>query len=143
MSNVPEAVSTGAPYFYKQDYLADLTKKCASKDFEQVSKLLGNLGPSDKSTNWFLEKKNLERVNDSEGREIRDLIDTKVSTLDFSLIFEYLDRRPARIRENKGVYSPLEAEDGTVTKWRPLRLREANCRAGDRSKLRARPKSPD
>ena len=51
----PEAVSTGASYFFKQDYMADLAKKCASKDFEQVSKLLGNLGPSDKSTNWFLE----------------------------------------------------------------------------------------
>ena len=63
--SVPEAVSTGAPYYYKHDYLADLTKKCASRDFEQVSKLLGNLGPSDKSTNWFFEKKNLERVNDS------------------------------------------------------------------------------
>jgi hypothetical protein len=59
--------------------MADLTKKCASKDFHQVSKLMGNLGPSDKSTNWFLEKRNLERGNGSPGREIRDLIDKKVS----------------------------------------------------------------
>ena len=76
---MPEGVSTGAPYYYKQDYMADLTKKCATKDFEQVSKLLGNLGPSDKSTNWFLEKRNLERVNDNQGREIRELLDNKVS----------------------------------------------------------------
>jgi len=79
VGSAPEAVTTGASYFFKQDYMADLAKKCASKDFTQVSKLLGNLGPADKSTNWLLEQRTLNRAQASEGREIRELIDNKVS----------------------------------------------------------------
>jgi len=57
VGSAPDAVSTGASYFYKQDYMADLAKKCASKDFEQVSKLMANLGPQDKASNWLLEQR--------------------------------------------------------------------------------------
>lgn len=34
VGSTPEAVNSGASYFFKQDYMADLTKKCAGKDFE-------------------------------------------------------------------------------------------------------------
>ena len=40
----PEGLNTGSSYFYKADYIADLSKKCASKDMDQVSKLLTNIG---------------------------------------------------------------------------------------------------
>ena len=79
VGSAPDGATTGAAYFYKQDYMADLAKKCASKDFTQVSKLLGNLGPADKSSNYLLEQRSLNRAQASEGREIRDLIDKKVS----------------------------------------------------------------
>ena len=59
--------------------MSDLTKKCASKDFSQVSKLCTNIGTSDKATNWLLEQRTLQRAEATEGREIRELIDNKVS----------------------------------------------------------------
>lgn len=95
VGSTPEAVSSGASYYFKQDYMADLTKKCATKDFEQVTKLLTNLGPSDKSSNWFLEQRNLQRAQTSHENEISNLIDEKVSFeillkgFEFSLTFEY------------------------------------------------------
>jgi len=58
--------------------MADLAKKCASKDFAQVSKLVANLGPNDKSSNWFLEQRTLNRAQATQGREVRDLIDSKI-----------------------------------------------------------------
>ena len=39
-----------------------------------ISKLLGNLGPADKSTNFILEQRNLMRAQAQEDREIRDQI---------------------------------------------------------------------
>jgi hypothetical protein len=36
--------NTGGSYFYKADYMSDLTKKCASKDLSQINKLLANIG---------------------------------------------------------------------------------------------------
>ena len=42
----------------------------------KVSKLLGNLGPADKSTNFILEQRSLMKAQAEEGRPIRDLLDT-------------------------------------------------------------------
>ena len=78
VGSAPETISTGASYFYKQDYMADLAKKCASKDFAQVSKLVANLGPNDRSSNWFLEQRTLTRAAATQGREVRDLIENKI-----------------------------------------------------------------
>lgn len=58
--------------------MTDLTKKCATKDFGQVTKLLTNIGTSDKATNWLLEQRTLQRAEATEGRDIRELIDTKI-----------------------------------------------------------------
>lgn len=55
VSSAPDGADGGGSYFYKQDYVADLSKKCQSKDFEQVSKLLTNIGANDKASNWLLE----------------------------------------------------------------------------------------
>ena len=55
MYSAPDSVNTGGSYFYKTDYIADLTKKCATKDIAQVSKILTNMGTSDKASNWLLE----------------------------------------------------------------------------------------
>ena len=43
-----------------------------------ISKLLGNLGPADKSTNFILEQRNLMRAQAQEDREIRDQIQEKI-----------------------------------------------------------------
>jgi hypothetical protein len=34
VGSAPDGGDAGASYFYKQDYVADLSKKCFSKDFE-------------------------------------------------------------------------------------------------------------
>jgi len=74
----PTAVDTGQGYFYKQDFMADLSKKCANKDFELVTRLLNNFGPSDKASNLLLEKKNLETAHATEGKELRDILVRKL-----------------------------------------------------------------
>ena len=84
IGTTPDGTSTGGNYFFKQDYMSDLTKKCASKDFAQVSKLCTNIGTSDKATNWLLEQRTLQRAEATEGREIRELIDKKVSKLNLT-----------------------------------------------------------
>lgn len=70
--------------------MADLSKKCATKDFEQVAKLLPNLGLSDKSSNWLLEQRNLLRSQAPNEKEISSLIEDKVSLRIFELyLFKY------------------------------------------------------
>ena len=66
--------------------MSDLSKKCASKDFAQVSKILTNMGTSDKATNWLLEQRTLHRAHANEGKEIRNMIDDKVSFRFYILI---------------------------------------------------------
>jgi hypothetical protein len=33
VGSAPDGVDAGASYFYKTDYIADLSKKCSGKDF--------------------------------------------------------------------------------------------------------------
>ena len=49
-----------------------------SDSMTNISKLLGNLGPADKSTNFILEQRNLMRAQAQEDREIRDQIREKI-----------------------------------------------------------------
>ena len=49
-----------------------------SDSMTNISKLLGNLGPADKSTNFILEQRNLMRAQAQEDREIRDQIQEKI-----------------------------------------------------------------
>ena len=86
MGSAPDVTASGGTYFYKQDYMSDLSKKCASKDFAQVSKILTNMGTSDKATNWLLEQRTLHRAHANEGKEIRNMIDDKVSFRFYILI---------------------------------------------------------
>lgn len=74
VGSAPDGVDAGASYFYKTDYIADLSKKCSGKDFAQISKLLTNMGTSDKASNWLLEQRTLQRAMATEGRDLRDLI---------------------------------------------------------------------
>lgn len=70
-----QMIDTGAGYFSKNDYVADLLKLCqVRKDTEQVNRLLLNLGTQDKASNWLLEQRNLARAFSKENREIRDLL---------------------------------------------------------------------
>jgi hypothetical protein len=79
VGSAPDGADAGASYYYKADYIADLTKKCSGKDFTQISKLLTNMGTSDKASNWLLEQRTLQRAMATEGRDLRDLIQDKVS----------------------------------------------------------------
>jgi hypothetical protein len=66
----------GASYFYHHDYLADQMR--LSEQMRSVSRLVGNLGTSDKASNYILEQRNLLRAQAKENKVIRDLIDDKV-----------------------------------------------------------------
>jgi hypothetical protein len=46
-----------------------------------VNRLVGNLGTSDKASNFLLEKRNLEKAQSIENKAIRDLISSNVITL--------------------------------------------------------------
>ena len=79
VGSAPGDADAGGSYFYKTDYISDLSKKCSGKDFAQISKLLTNMGTSDKASNWLLEQRTLQRAMATEGRDLRDLIQDKVS----------------------------------------------------------------
>ena len=65
-----------------------------------ISKLLGNLGPADKSTNFILEQRNLMRAQASEDREIRDAIQEKiVDGLEYVRVKEDLAQTKARVQK--------------------------------------------
>ena len=68
-----------------------------------ISKLLGNLGPADKSTNFILEQRNLMRAQAQEDREIRDQIQEKiVDGLEYVRVKENIAQTKARV--NKLLY---------------------------------------
>lgn len=94
VGSAPDGVDAGASYFYKTDYIADLSKKCSGKDFAQISKLLTNMGTSDKASNWLLEQRTLQRAMATEGRDLRDLIQDKVSYF-FKSFISFTDCRSA------------------------------------------------
>ena len=50
-----------------------------SDSLGQICKLVGNLGPADKSTNFILEQRNLLRSQAEEDRDIREAIKSEVS----------------------------------------------------------------
>lgn len=47
--------SAGNGYFFSNDYVADSLKLSLNDSIQQVSKMLGNLGACDQSTNFMLE----------------------------------------------------------------------------------------
>lgn len=49
----------GVGYFFQSDYVGDAMR--LSDSLGQIGKLVGNLGPADKSTNFILEQRNLLR----------------------------------------------------------------------------------
>ena len=70
-----------------------------SDSLGQICKLVGNLGPADKSTNFILEQRNLLRSQADEDRDIRDAIKDEVSkiTVTFLTFYLLLDCRWPRI----------------------------------------------
>ena len=75
-SRVNNLTAGGANYFFKNDYVGDSMR--LTDAMQSVSRLLGNLGPSDKASNFLLEQRNLMRAQSKENKEIRDLIEEKV-----------------------------------------------------------------
>lgn len=47
-----------------------------------------NIGANDKASNWLLEQKTLQRALTTEGKDIRDLIETRVSILILILLID-------------------------------------------------------
>ena len=83
-SNMREAASQvsmhtpgGAGYFFQSDYVADTMRMADS--FVQVGKMVANLGPWDKSSNFILEQRALMRAQAEEDKDIRDAIAREVS----------------------------------------------------------------
>ena len=76
-ARVNNLTAGGGQYFYKNDYVGDSVR--LSDAMQSVSRLLGNLGTSDKASNFLLEQRNLMRAQAKENKEIRDLIQEKVS----------------------------------------------------------------
>lgn len=72
-------VSSGNPHFHKHDYVHSLLHTCLSSDMQQLSRLLLNLGPHDKSSNFLLEQRSLNRAQAQENLPIRNLINQEVS----------------------------------------------------------------
>ena len=64
MKQAAAQISQNAPggvgYFFQNDYVSDMAK--LSDSMTNISKLIGNLGPADKSTNFILEQRNLMRA---------------------------------------------------------------------------------
>jgi hypothetical protein len=67
----------GSSYHLKNDYVGDSLRLVNS--MQSVSRLLSNLGTSDKASNFLLEQRNLMRVQALENKEIRGLIEDQVS----------------------------------------------------------------
>jgi len=63
------------------------------------------MGTSDKATNWLLEQRTLHRAHANEGKEIRNMIDDKVSFLFSVIIINIIDCGLHRIFKNKREYS--------------------------------------
>ena len=72
-------VSSGNGHSYKHDYVNSLVHTCLSSDMQQLSRLLLNLGPQDKSSNFLLEQRSLQRAQAQENRSIRDYSNKQVS----------------------------------------------------------------
>ena len=71
--------SGGSGYFLKNEYVGDSLR--LSDAMQSVSRLLGNLGTSDKASNFLLEQRKLMRAQANENKRITDLIDSKVSKI--------------------------------------------------------------
>ncbi len=67
----------GSGYFLKNEYVGDATR--LSDAMQSVSRLMGNLGTSDKASNFLREQRRLMRAQAKENKRIRELIDDKVS----------------------------------------------------------------
>jgi len=106
----------GTGYFFQNDYLADTLR--LSDAMTKVSRLLGNLGPADKSTNFILEQRNLMRAQANEGRQIRDLIDQEIVDG-----LEYV-RTKEKIAETRQRVQPLlyDSEDSSLTGTEPGKM---------------------
>lgn len=74
----------GSTYFLKNEYVGDATRM--SDAMQSVSRLIGNLGTSDKASNFMLEQRKLMRAQAKENKHIRALMDEKVSHLLFTYI---------------------------------------------------------
>lgn len=75
-SRVNGLTAGGSGYFLKNDYIGDTMR--LSEAMQSVSRLVGNLGTSDKASNFLLEQRNLLQVQAKENKEIRELLDEKV-----------------------------------------------------------------
>jgi hypothetical protein len=67
----------GSTSFLKNDIVGDQYRLLDS--ITNVNRLLSNVGPADLASNFLLEQKNIMRAHAKENRQIRDLLEEKVS----------------------------------------------------------------
>jgi hypothetical protein len=125
MKHAATQVSQGAGqgYFFANDYVADSLKLSLNESIQQVSKMLGNLGACDQSTNFMLEQRSLMKAQSKEGRDVRAMLnDNIVESFCSTLMTPRLTPR-ARVSRN----APLSL-DASQTLRRPSRLTSASDR---------------
>jgi len=67
----------GSSYHWKNDFVGDSARLV--EQMQSVCRLIGNLGTSDKASNFLIEQRNLMKAQSQENKEIRDLIQERVS----------------------------------------------------------------
>lgn len=89
----------GSSYFLKNDYIGDTMR--LSEAMQSVNRLLGNLGTSDKASNFLLEQRSLLRAQSKENREIRELLNDNVILSDSVILLQIVDGLEyVRVKEN-------------------------------------------
>lgn len=73
---VAQSMDAGVGYFLQSDFLGDNLR--LSDSMAHIGKLVSNLGPCDKSTNFILESRRLAKAQATEDRLVRDKIGEEI-----------------------------------------------------------------
>lgn len=107
--------SAGNGYFFSNDYVADSLKLSLNDSIQQVSKMLGNLGACDQSTNFMLEQRSLMKAQSKEGRELRAMMnDNIVDGLEYMRVKEKITQ--TRQRVSKLLFDSDDSETDSESK---------------------------
>lgn len=91
-----------------------------SEAMTNVSKLLGNLGTADRSTNFILEQRSLMKAQAKENKEVRELIENEiVDGLAYVRVREQIAQTKQRVKHL------LELSDDEDTKQESESTRDA------------------
>jgi hypothetical protein len=128
MKHAATQVSQGAGqgYFFANDYVADSLKLSLNESIQQVSKMLGNLGACDQSTNFMLEQRSLMKAQSKEGRDVRAMLnDNIVDGLEYVRVKEKITQ--TRQRVSKLLFDSDDSETDSESKSEQKRAFITRC----------------